>query len=453
MEPTVLVADDDPCIQRLLAQMLQTLGYRVMLAGSGEDALAQLGEQPVNLVLLDLNLPGMDGLEVLRRIRKCKARPAVVLISGSVSIEDAVEAMKSGACHCLTKPLSLKDLETTVREALTQQMLDTPGPGSAEQVLISASPAMREVVELVRCVSASPATTVLLTGETGTGKELIARELHRSGTRCHGPFVTLNCAALPAQLLESELFGHERGAFTDAKASRCGYFEEANGGTLFLDEIGELPLPLQAKLLRALQERVIRRVGGNRDIPIDVRVVAASNVDLVAAVEEGRFREDLFFRLSVIPIYVPPLRERKEAIIPLARHFCQLFARQLGRPVREFTEMEQMALLNYEWPGNVRELRNCIERAVLLDKPIDVGSGLCASESEAAGGVQDTLVLSLENPSLAEAERLLIQQVMARVNGDEHLAAELLGIHSATLSRKMDGHGTRDRCRDKVLLS
>lgn len=451
MEPSVLVVDDDPCIQRLLDQMLQTLGYRVVLAGNGEEALAKLVEQPVNLVLLDLNLPGMDGLEVLKRVRKSKTHPAVVLMSGSVSIEDAVQAMKSGACHCLTKPLSLKDLEQTLREALVRQQLGEASDNPADPVLVCASPVMREVNELVKRVSDSPATTVLLTGETGTGKEVIARELHRGGVRRHGPFVTLNCAALPAQLLEGELFGHERGAFTDAKASRCGYFEEADGGTLFLDEIGELPLPLQAKLLRALQERVIRRIGGNRDIAIDVRVVAASNVDLVAAVEEGRFREDLFFRLSVIPIYVPPLRERREAIVPLAQHFSRLFAQQFKRPVRDFTELERTALLGYEWPGNVRELKNCIERSVLLETPLDITLNAC--ESKPVHKAEDTMVLSLENPSLAEAERLLIQQVMARVNGDERLAAEMLGIHSVTLSRKMDTYTSEGTYTDKVFSS
>jgi two-component system, NtrC family, response regulator AtoC len=255
-------------------------------------------------------------------------------------------------------------------------------------------------------------------------------------------------------LLEGELFGHERGAFTDAKASRCGYFEEAHGGTLFLDEIGELPLALQAKLLRALQERIIRRVGGNRDIAVDVRVVAASNVDLVAAVQEGRFREDLFFRLSVIPIYVPPLRERKEAILPLARHFCHVFAKQLKRPVREFTGTEASALLNHEWPGNVRELRNCIERAVLLEKPFHLGIPTPEPKVDApTPTMEETLVLSLDNPSLAEAERLLIQQVMARVNGDEQQAAEMLGIHSTTLSRKMDSYTAQNTCIDKILSS
>jgi two-component system response regulator HydG len=317
---------------------------------------------------------------------------------------------------------------------------------------------MREVVDLVKRVSVSPATTVLLTGETGTGKEVIARELHRGSARRNGPFVTINCAALPAQLLEGELFGHERGAFTDAKSARLGYFEEAHGGTLFLDEIGELPLPLQAKLLRALQERVIRRVGGNRDIAVDVRVVAASNVDLVAATEEGRFREDLFFRLSVIPIYVPPLRERKEAILPLVRHFSHLFAKQLKRPVRELSDVEAGALLQYEWPGNVRELRNCVERAVLLEKPFDLGIHTpppdAPLELEAtADALEDTLVLSLENPSLVEAERLLIQQVMARVNGNERQAAEMLGIHWNTLSRKMDSYASNNTCIDEVLSS
>lgn len=456
MEPLVLVVDDDPCIQHLLAQMLQTLGYRVLLAGQGEAALGLLAQHPVSLVLLDLNLPGMDGLEVLKRARRTKAKPAVVLISGSVSIEDAVQAMQTGAYYCLTKPLSLKELEQTVQEALTQRALDELGDELTDRMLVSVSPAMQEVTELVRLVSASPATTVLLTGETGTGKEVIARELHQGSARRNMPFVTINCAALPAQLLEAELFGHERGAFTDAKSARQGYFEEAHGGTLFLDEIGELPLPLQAKLLRALQERVIRRVGGNRDLAVDVRVVAASNVDLVAAVNEGRFREDLYFRLNVIPIHVPPLRERQEAILPLVRHFCQHFARQFRKPLREPNAAEAAALMHYDWPGNVRELRNCIERAILLEQPFDLLISANAAKREdehPLDSLEEVIVLALENPSLAEAERLLIQQVMARVNGDEEQAAEMLGIHQTTLSRKMDTYDSGSTKLERQLSS
>lgn len=436
MEPLVLVVDDDPCVQHLLAQMLQTLGYRVVLTGQGEEALRILGEQPVSLMLLDLNFPGgMDGMEVLKRARRTKANPAVVLISGSVSIEDAVHAMKTGAYHCLTKPLSLKELQHTVQEALAHRALDELGDELADHELVAVSPSMCEVVELVKQVSASPATTVLLTGETGTGKEVVARELHRGSSRSEGPFVTVNCAALPAQLLEGELFGHERGAFTDAKSARQGLFEQAHGGTLFLDEIGELPFGLQAKMLRVLQERVIRRVGGNRDIPIDVRIVAASNVDLVASVNEGAFREDLYFRLSVIPIHVPPLRERKEAILPLVKHFCRRFAHQMSTSLREPTPEEATVLTSYDWPGNVRELRNCVERAILLEQPFDRA---IRYNGELVDNLEETIELALENPSLAEAERLLIQQVMSKVNGDEQEAAEMLGIHHSTLSRKID---------------
>jgi len=436
MEPLVLVVDDDPCVQHLLAQMLQTLGYRVVLTGQGEEALRILGEQPISLMLLDLNFPGgMDGMEVLKRARRTKANPAVVLISGSVSIEDAVHAMKTGAYHCLTKPLSLKELQHTVQEALAHRALDELGDELSDHELVAISPSMCEVVELVKQVSASPATTVLLTGETGTGKEVVARELHRGSSRSEGPFVTVNCAALPAQLLEGELFGHERGAFTDAKSARQGLFEQAHGGTLFLDEIGELPFGLQAKMLRVLQERVIRRVGGNRDIPIDVRIVAASNVDLVASVNEGEFREDLYFRLSVIPIHVPPLRERKEAILPLVQHFCRRFARQMSTSLREPTHEEATVLTLYDWPGNVRELRNCVERAILLEQSFDRA---IRYDGELVDNLEETIELTLENPSLAEAERLLIQQVMSKVNGDEREAAEMLGIHHSTLSRKID---------------
>ena len=369
MSAHILVVDDDPNILSLLTDMIQSLGHNVTTAVTGDEALRSIEDRHPDLLLLDLNLPHMDGMEVLKRAKKLHSAMSVILFSGSLSVEDAVEAMKLGAFHCLTKPVPLKELERCINEAVSGFVMHKQirCDGLPNCALVIASPAMQKVSFMVQKVSQSPASTVLITGETGTGKEVVARYLHHLSTRREGNFVAVNCAAIPESLIESELFGHERGAFTDAKAPKKGLFEEAHRGTLFLDEIGELPLPMQSKLLRALQERVIRRVGGNRDIPVDVRVIAATNVDLATSVEEGDFREDLYYRLNVIPLYVPPLSERREDIVPLVEYFIRMYAKEFGRPPLQLNDADKKALKDYAWPGNVRELRNCVERAALLD--------------------------------------------------------------------------------------
>jgi DNA-binding NtrC family response regulator len=386
---------------------------------------------------------------VLKRVKQQCPNCEVILFSGAISIQDTVEAMKLGAFHCLSKPLTHQQLESCVNQALSKIVLhkEIRCEGLPHGRMVVVSPKMRRVTEVLARVSKSPASTVLLMGESGTGKEVVAQHLHHLSDRREGSFVAVNCAAIPESLIESELFGHERGAFTDAKAPKRGLFLEADGGTLFLDEIAELPLNLQAKLLRAIQERAIRPVGGQKDVVVDVRIIAATNQDLQQAVRKGRFREDLFYRLCVIPLIIPPLRERKEDIIPLAEHFLKQFSAEFARAPRALHETEKETLLAYAWPGNVRELRNAIERAVLLDSDrIDCGmqpltsyepSELSAHPEPARG----RLVLELEDASLAAAERELILKVMTQVHGNKNQAASLLGINRTTLYRKLTSYG------------
>jgi len=462
MAGKVLIVDDEPQVCSILSDMLVSLGYQVSVAGKGGDAISRVALEAPDLMLLDLNLPDMDGLEVLREMRKSSSTMPVVLISGSLSVPDTVEAMKLGAIHCLSKPLRYKELEQCVGEAISGVVLQREiiCNGLPKCPIVVASQAMKRVTDDIHKVSLSSASTVLILGETGTGKEVVARYLHHLSRRSKGNFVAVNCAAIPENLIESELFGHERGAFTDAKAHRRGLFEEAHGGTLFLDEIGELPLGLQAKLLRVLQERVIRPVGSNRDIPVDVRIVAATNVDLARAVREGKVREDIYYRLMVIPLYVPPIRERKDDIVPLVEFFLKEFGKEFSVPVRPLTEENKAILKAYAWPGNVRELRNCVERTVLLGldsvRPIP---GLAPVPADRAGTPStpgssarpDRVLLELDDTSLECAERTLIMQVMARVYGNKNQAAALLGINRTTLYRKLTAMGVA--CDGEVIAN
>jgi len=456
----VLIVDDDPSIRTLFTDMLMQMGFQIDVASSGSEALEKLKGSPPNVMLLDLNLTDMDGLEVLKQARKIQRNVQTILISGSLAVEDAVEAMRHGAYHCLTKPISFKQLEQYLKEAASGVVVhkEIKCNGMPSLPIVIASPAMKRVTNILEKVSRSPSTTVLITGETGTGKEVVARSLHHLSTGRSGNFVAVNCAAIPESLIESELFGHERGAFTDAKSFKKGLFEEAEGGTLFLDELGELPLSMQSKLLRALQERIVRRVGGTKDINIDVRVIAATNVDLGKAVKEGKFREDLYYRLMVIPLTVPPLRERKEDILALAQFFLQQYAKEFGRPARVLCEEDKHAMLRHSWPGNIRELRNCVERAMLLDleriEIFGMHADLAAHTSKPAapaiqepvasrkdGDAAQAYTLRLEDPTLENAERALIMEVFARVQGNRNQAAAMLGINRTTLYRKLLSYG------------
>ena len=422
----------------------------VLEASDGPAALEAVRSGDVDVCLLDVRLPGMEGIEVLERLKRLDAGLEVVLVTAVRTVRTAVEAMKLGAYDYLTKPFAVEDLRSVVNRALERRALhrevrylrDELARHEGFDQLVGRSPAMRRVYDVVRQIADTTAT-VLITGESGTGKELIARAIHRQGGRRDRPFVAVNCAALPAELLESELFGHERGAFTGAHARKLGKFEVAHTGTLLLDEIGSLRLDLQPKLLRALQEREIERVGGSRAIGIDVRIIAATNADLRQAVAAGRFREDLFYRLHVVPIAVPPLRHRREDVAPLARHFMAKYARQFAKTVTDLSPGALGALERYHWPGNVRELENIIARSVALASepivqldqiPLDVA--LAPAEATA----EDQLNL---REARHDVERLLILRALDRARGNQTVAARLLGMHRNTLLVKLAQLGLR----------
>jgi DNA-binding NtrC family response regulator len=422
----------------------------VLEASNGPAALETVRSGDVDVCLLDVRLPGMEGIEVLERLKRLDPGLEVVLVTAVRTVRTAVEAMKLGAYDYLTKPFAVEDLRSVVNRALDRRALqrevrylrDELARHEGFDQLVGRSPAMRRVYEIVRQIADTTAT-VLITGESGTGKELIARAIHRQGGRRDRPFVAVNCAALPAELLESELFGHERGAFTGAHARKLGKFEMAHTGTLLLDEIGSLRLDLQPKLLRALQEREIERVGGSRAIGIDVRIIAATNADLRQAVAAGRFREDLFYRLHVVPIAVPPLRHRREDVAPLARHFMTKYARQFAKTVTDLSPGALGALERYHWPGNVRELENIVARSVALASepvvqldqiPLDVA--LAPAEATA----EDQLNL---REARHDVERLLILRALDRARGNQTVAARLLGMHRNTLLVKLAQLGLR----------
>jgi DNA-binding NtrC family response regulator len=445
----VLVIDDEPGVRASVKMVLDGV-CDVVEAPDGPTGIEIAGNRDVDVCLLDVRLPGMEGIEVLARLKRLDAGLEVVLVTAVRTVRTAVEAMKLGAYDYLTKPFAADDLRGVVNRALERRALhrevrylrDALARHEGFDQLVGRSPAMRRVYELVRQIADTTAT-VLITGESGTGKEMIARAIHRQGVRRDRPFVAINCAALPAELLESELFGHERGAFTGAHARKLGKFEVAHTGTLLLDEVGTLRVDLQPKILRALQEREIERVGGGRAIRVDVRIVAASNTDLRQAVAAGRFREDLFYRLHVVPIAVPPLRERREDVAPLARHFLAKYARQFGKPVTDLSPGALDALERYHWPGNVRELENIVARSVALTSesvvqldqiPLDVA--LAPVEATA----EDQLNL---REARHEVERLLILRALDRAGGNQTLAARLLGMHRNTLLVKLAQLGLR----------
>jgi DNA-binding NtrC family response regulator len=447
--PAVLVVDDEPGV-RASVRLILDGAYEVVEAADGPSAIETVRARDVDVCLLDVRLPGIEGLEVLRRLKQLDPGLEVVLITAVRTVRTAVAAMKLGAHDYLTKPFPVEELRAAVRRALERRALrhevrylrDQLARHAGFDDLVGRSPAMERVYGLIRAVADS-AVTVLITGESGTGKELIARAIHRQGARRARPFVAVNCGALPAELVESELFGHERGAFTGAHVRRAGKFALAHTGTLFLDEIATLRIDLQPKLLRALQEREIERVGGDRALPVDVRVIAATNADLRQAVAAGRFREDLLYRLDVIRIAVPPLRERRADVAPLARHFLARYAHQLGRPVAELSPPALELLERYHWPGNVRELENVIARSVTLardgvvqldDIPLDLALPRPRTTWEEG--------LTLRQ-ARDEFERQAILRMLERTGGNQTLAARQLGMHRNTLVLKMAQLGIR----------
>src|SRR3982075_3765911 len=425
MKPTILIVDDEPGVRSALSGVLRDEGYEVEAVPSGEACLDRVTRGPVDLIVLDVWLPGMDGLATLARLRERQVEAQVVLISGHGNIESAVRAIKMGAFDFVEKPLSLEKTVLVIRNALHQRRLEAENRAlrarvDRHQTMVGESYAMRQLREQV-AMAAPTNGRVLIYGENGTGKELVARTIHALSRRRIGPFVEVNCAAIPEELIESELFGHVRGAFTGAVADRRGKFEVADGGTIFLDEIGDMSLKTQAKVLRVLQEQTMEPVGGTKRVRVDARVLAAPNKDLQAEIRAGRFREDLYFRLNVIPIFVPPLRERQEDIPLLADHFMAEFAREYGRRLKRFDPGAVGVLQQYAWPGNVRELRNVIERLMIM-VPGDAISAADLGFLNVRPAARLEIVEPAERLTLHEArdgfERDLILRTLAEQQGD-----------------------------------
>lgn len=439
---TVMIIEDDDSVRNSLARALIDLGHRTIQAGSGRIALDILRKEQIDAILLDLRMPEMDGLEILRRLRADRIdAPPIAILTGYATSANTIEAMRLGAFDHLTKPIRRDDLESLISRMLHSravgEIATTESRGHGDQDLIGPSSAVRAVEKTIGLVADSD-VTVMITGETGSGKELVARAIHRHGRRSSGPFVAVNCAAIPAELLESELFGHARGAFTGAVAERSGAFRDADQGTLFLDEVGDMESVMQAKILRALQERVVTPVGG-RPVSVDVRVLAATNRDLTAAVQAGRFREDLFYRLNVVPIHLAPLRDRLADIVPLAEHFLH----GVTDPPKQLTAEAAARLMAYPWPGNVRELKNAIERAAIL----------CRSDALAASDFDFLTAASAPalTPSdwahgdlpraITQLEIYMITRALQETAGNRAEAARRLGIHRQQLYSKVQKYG------------
>jgi DNA-binding NtrC family response regulator len=446
--PTVLVVDDEKLIRWSLKERLQSAGYHVLEAGDGAEALRQLDEEP-ELVLLDYRLPDTDGLELLKRIKEITPETPVILVTAVSSVKSAVEAMREGAYHYVNKPVDLDEMLILVAKALETRALKrevatlrktTSAPYGFDQI-IGTSPAMAQVRTLLAKIAASPATTVLLTGESGTGKDLAAKAIHYASDRAQGPFQNITCSALAETLLESELFGHEKGAFTDAKTQKKGLFEQADRGTVFLDEIGEMAPQLQAKLLRFLESKTFKRVGGTQDITVDVRLIAATNRKLEEAVAAGQFRGDLYYRLRVLPVELPPLRERRGDLPLLAAHYIAIFNREFKKNVRGISKeaLRQLELL--PWPGNVRELKNAVERAMLLAEGSELLPGdflLGVSGTDAAASV---FALPAGGVDLEELERDLVRQALQRTGRNQTQAARLLGLNRDQIRYRIEKFG------------
>ncbi|MCC7237186.1 MAG: sigma-54-dependent Fis family transcriptional regulator [Bryobacterales bacterium] len=447
--PRILIVDDEPGIRQSLAGVLADEGFQSLAADSGEACLDALGRDNYDLVLLDIWLPGIDGLATLERIEEIPAmdRPAVVVISGHGNIETAVRATKLGAFDFLEKPLTIEKVIVVVKNALHQKRLSRELASLREDsrgshTIIGGSVPMKALRQQLSLMAGTNGR-VLVFGESGTGKELVAQSIHRLSPRAHAPFVEVNCAAIPEELIESELFGHRKGSFTGASEDKTGKFQKADGGTLFLDEVGDMSLKTQAKVLRALEEQRFEPVGANHSIQVDVRVVAATNKNLQVEIERGNFREDLFYRLNVVPFYVPPLRDRIEDVPLLAEHFLNEFTHSYGRKRKELTAEALQALGEYHWPGNVRELKNLMERIVIMNPQVRIDARHLPPLASRKGAVEirpADQFTSLHDYREA-AERDYISRKLEEAAGNMTRAAELLGLERSNLYRKMKSLG------------
>ncbi|MBF0462126.1 MAG: sigma-54-dependent Fis family transcriptional regulator [Magnetococcales bacterium] len=448
MMQTILLVDDDPTLREVMKIAIESMGHEVLVAADGVAALACLDLEPVDLLLTDLRMPGMSGRELLGEVKRRLPQLPVVMMTAYSSVRDAVEIIKEGAFDYITKPIEMDELEATLRNALNlfntlrdnQRLRQELAGRYRFDALIGHSDAFRQVLNAITEVCESRAN-VLLTGESGTGKELVARAIHFNSARRDKPFVAVNCAAIPDSLLESELFGHVKGAFTGAVANRPGKFSLANGGTLFLDEIGDMSMATQAKILRVLQERSFESLGASRSQKVDVRIIAATHKNLLKATTEGAFREDLYYRLNVFPIALPPLRARDDDILELAAHFLADSAASMGKRMVGFTSDALTIMQNHPWPGNVRELQNCIERAVIICRGDRIDSKELPSHLLATPCKSAETVFPLDlDEQMAKLERTLVLEALAKTGGIQVAAAQLLGISERSLWHRVRKH-------------
>ena len=465
----VLIVDDERLVRWSLRQKCEEWGYLVVEAEAGEPGLRMAQQESPDLVLLDVRLPDLSGIEVLDQLKKHGGSGAVIMITADPKLDDVKAALKLGAYDFVGKPIDFDELQVAIKNAIeatslrseVQALRGEIRRGVGYDSVVSVSPKMTELMNFVKKVASSEATTILIQGESGTGKDLIAKAIHYESSRHEKPFVAINCSAIPETLMEAELFGHEKGAFTDAKQMKKGLFEAADGGTLFLDEIGELSSLLQAKLLRVLEDQVIRRVGGIRDMQVDVKVIAASNRDLEKAVREGQFRHDLYYRLAIIAIFIPPLRDRKEDILPLVNFFIDRYNRRFKKSIRGITDETRSLILSHNWPGNVRELKNTIERGMILEDeplmrpvylPFSVGesggrtlfertSAVDGGQTLPNGRTLPRLYIPAGGTSLEEVEHSMVKLAMSQAGGNQTNAAKLLDISRDALRYKLKKFG------------
>ncbi len=445
----ILIVDDDKTICRTLSYQLIKGGYEVISANSGDECLHYLRQNDISLILLDNKLPGMSGIEVLKQIKQLISDLPVIIITAYGSIESAVDAMKAGAYEYITKPVNFEMLMIKIEKVLeaenykreiTRLRAEQEGKYSFNRIVYK-SQVMRNLISLSDRIAKSDAGIILLQGETGVGKDLLAKVIHYESSRRDKPFIEITCTALPITLLESELFGHEKGAFTDARARKEGLFELADGGTIFLNEIGHVEIPFQVKILSVLEHKSFRRIGGKNEINVDVRVIAATNIDLKTQVSEGKFREDLYYRLNVLPILIPPLRERKEDIMLLAHYFVEQYSKDFRKNIEGFSEDAKEYLVNYNWPGNVRELKNAIERAVILTNEKIIEPDLLSLEIRGHKIDDVTYKIPKEGISLEEIEKQLIKQALDMTGWNQSVASQILNMGRGALQYRMKKHG------------